>query len=88
MAKKKTRTKAKPALKDPPDFLPFEIINISAEVESILPKLAQIYHENEGDMRSVHEEIREHLIDSLDFIFNDFDDDLLEKLLKKEAKKN
>ncbi|MBK9038705.1 MAG: hypothetical protein IPL83_05975 [Bdellovibrionales bacterium] len=59
-------------------------MNISAEVEGILPKLALIYHENEGDMPSVHEAIREHLNEILDFVFNDFDDDLLEKILKKQ----
>lgn len=83
--KKKTKAKTKQApTKGPPDFFPFELVNLSAEIESIIPELARTYHEQDGDMQSVVEEIRDHLNGVLDFLFNDLDQDLLENILKKE----
>ena len=83
--KKKVKTK-KPKAEKIIDFNAW--INLNAEIQGMIPKLAEIYHEHERDMPSVEEEIREQINDLLDEVFNNYDSDKLENLLKKYKPKN
>ncbi|MFZ3229889.1 MAG: hypothetical protein WA160_06780 [Pseudobdellovibrio sp.] len=84
MAKSKKKKASKAKINKPADYNAY--INLDGEIESILEQLAGVYEETDGDMQSVEQAIKDHLMEVVDDVLSDYNASKLEKNIKKSLK--